>query len=74
MTLYQFNMLDENEQAEAVWDGVRIGERHDEEHSILLYQLDSFYVEVFYDREHNVIRKFETLTEDQILLYMDRDN
>ena len=27
MTLYQFNSLDEMEQAEAVWDGVFIGDR-----------------------------------------------
>jgi hypothetical protein len=51
MTLYQFNMLDEMEQAEAVWSVTHIGERQDEDHSILLYQIDSFYVEVFYHRE-----------------------
>jgi hypothetical protein len=49
MTLYQFNALNEIEQAEAVWDGVFVGDREDEEHRILLYQIDSFYVEVYYD-------------------------
>lgn len=47
MTLYEFNALDEMEQAEAVWDGVHIGERFDEEHNILLYHIDKFYVEAF---------------------------
>jgi len=48
MTLYEFNAMDEMEQAEAVWDGVYIADREDIEHRILLYQLDNFYVEVFY--------------------------
>jgi len=46
------------EQAEAVWNGTHIGERFDEEHSILLYQIDGFYVEAYYHREYNVIRRF----------------
>jgi hypothetical protein len=48
MTLYQFKAMDEMEQAEAVWDGVFIADREDEEHKILLYQIDAFYVEVYY--------------------------
>ncbi len=62
MTLYQFNALDEMEQQEAVWSGTHIGERFDQEHSILLYQIDNFYVEVFYHREHNVIRRFRSFS------------
>jgi len=58
MTLYQFLQLDEAEQAEAIWDGVFIGDREDEEHKILLYQIDGFYVEVFYNKEYNVIRRY----------------
>jgi hypothetical protein len=34
MTLYEFNALDEMEQAEAIWDGVFIGDRKDDEHRI----------------------------------------
>lgn len=62
MTLYQFNALDEMEQAEAVWDGVFIGNREDEEHNILLYQIDNFYVEVYHHREYNVIRRFRSFS------------
>jgi len=58
MTLYQFIAMDEMEQQEAIWEGTHIGERKDEEHNILLYQIDSFYVEVFYHRELNVIRRY----------------
>ena len=72
MTLYQFNALDEMEQAEAVWSGVHIGERRDEEHNILLYQIDSFYVEVYFNRELNVIRKFRSFSStDQLGPYLD---
>ena len=67
MTLYQFNLLDEMEQAEAVWEGVHIAEREDEEHKILLYQIDSFYVEVFYHKEYNVIRRFRSFASTEQL-------
>jgi len=41
-----------------VWCTYR--ERRDQEHNILLYQVDSFYVEVFHDKERNVIKRFRT--------------
>lgn len=67
MTLRQFNELDEMEQAEAVWSGVHIGERQDDEHTISLYQIDGLYVEVFYHREYNVIRKIIALSSTEQL-------
>lgn len=51
MTLYQFLELDEMEQAEAVWDATMIANRDDGEHRILLYQIDTFYVEVYIGKE-----------------------
>lgn len=63
MTQSQYNSLDEMEQAEALWNkGVHVAERADEEHNILLYQVDSFYVEVYYHRDYNVIRRFNTFS------------
>jgi len=62
MTLYEFNQLDEMEQAEAVWSGTHIADRQDEEHNILLYQIDGFYVEVYYHRDYNVIRRFRSFS------------
>jgi len=62
MTLYEFNQLDEMEQAEAVWSGTHIGERFDEVHSILLYQIDGFYVEAYYHREYNVLKRFRSFS------------
>ncbi len=73
MTLYQFNDLDEMEQAEAVWDAVFVADREDEEHKILLYQIDSFYVEVYYHSEYNVIRRFRSFSStDQLQPYLDK--
>jgi hypothetical protein len=60
MTLYQFNGLDEMEQAEAVWSGVHLGDRQDDLHNILLYQIEGFYVEVYYNRQHNEIVRFRS--------------
>lgn len=58
MTLYQFIAMDEMEQQEAIWEGTHIGDRSDEEHNISLYQIDAFYVEVFYHRELKVVRRY----------------
>jgi hypothetical protein len=49
MTIYKFNCLDEVLQIELLWStGVLIGSRQEGLFKILLYQIDSFYVEVFY--------------------------
>jgi len=62
ITLYEFTALDEMEQAEAIWDGVFLGDRKDGEHRILLYQIDDFYVEVFYHIEYNTLRRFRSFS------------
>lgn len=74
MTLHQFRWLSEMEQAEAIWSGVHVNERDDGIHTILLYKIDSFYVEVYYHKQYNVIRKFEAFDESQLMLYTDRKN
>jgi len=67
MTLYQFKMLNETEQAEVVWASTNIGQRPDHEHTILLYQVDSFYVEVYYHRENNAISRMRSFSNpDQL--------
>jgi len=71
MTLYQFNALDEMEQAEAVWNGVFLGDRRESEHRILLYQIDAFYVEVYYHLEYNTLRRFRSFSScDQLDPYL----
>lgn len=57
MTLYQFNALDEMEQAEAIWEhGVLLGNRTDGAYRHILYQIDGFYVELHYHMEHNALK------------------
>jgi len=67
ITPRQFFEIDEMEQAEAVWEGVHMGNREDKEHRILLYKIDNLFVEVYYHKEYNVIRKFEAFTEMELL-------
>lgn len=62
MTLQEFIELEEMEQQEAIWEGIFVADTEDNEHKILLYQIDSFYVEVFYHKECNVIRKYKPLS------------
>lgn len=47
MTLYEYRMLDELEQLEAVWNfGIKLAERSETVFTYTLYAIDSFYVEV----------------------------
>ena len=61
MTLYHFNILEENEKASIVREkGVLVGEREDAFHKVLLYQVDAFYVEVYHHTHFNVITRFQS--------------
>jgi hypothetical protein len=72
MTLYEFNQMDEAEQMEVIWDSVFVGDR-DEEHKILLYQIDGFYVEVYYHKEYNDIRRFRSFSStNELEPYLDK--
>jgi len=67
MTLSEFRALDEIEKQAAIWQGVHVGTRYDEHHSILLFQVDSFYVEVFYHRELSIIRRYRPFARTEPL-------
>lgn len=59
MHFYDFIQLNETEQIEILWyNGEQIGRRKDEDHLILLYQVEGFYVEVFYHNKERVIKKY----------------
>jgi hypothetical protein len=72
MTLYQFLALDDTCRAETLWDrGVHIGERREEQHLMLLYQINGFYVEVFYDPVTNAISRLRPFSSvDQLQPYL----
>jgi hypothetical protein len=49
MTLFEFQMLEEPEQVSVLYEeGVYIGKRIVNRTVVLLYQVDSFYAELFY--------------------------
>jgi hypothetical protein len=59
MHFYDFLQLDETEQLELLWyNGEQIGRRKEEEHLILLYQVEGFYVEVFYNTKERTIKRY----------------
>lgn len=65
MTLYQFRLLDEMEQTEALWDAVHLMDRIEGEFQYELYQRDGFYIELKRHREQGVlhgIRPFKSTT------------
>jgi hypothetical protein len=74
VTLYQFIALDEDPQAEALWDcGVHLANREHGEHTVLLYQLDGFYVEVFYQKKLNAITRLRPFATTNLLQpYLDQ--
>jgi hypothetical protein len=43
------------EQTETIWDDVFIADREGEEHKILLYQIDAFYVEVYHHKKSTML-------------------
>ena len=72
MTLYQFSVLTENEKTAIVWnEGDFVGDRKENNLSILLYQLQSFYVEVFYFGKENKISRLRSFSStDQLEPYL----
>ena len=63
MTLYQFNVLTENEKTTIVWnEGDVVGDRKENNFSILLYQVWSFYVELYYNGQENKISKLRSFS------------
>ena len=68
MTLYHFNLLEENEQAQVLREkGMLVGERQNKNHRILLYQIDAFYVEAYHHTHFNVITKFRSFQSSKYL-------
>ena len=57
MTVQDFQLLPQQEQVEILCkDGIYIGKHKDANSIILLYQVDAFYVEVFYRKYRSHIK------------------
>jgi hypothetical protein len=56
MTIYEFHLLPYNDKVELLYTrGVYIGKRKAPKNIKVLYQLDSFYVEIFYKKYRQFI-------------------
>ena len=61
MTLFEFKQLTGDEQRQVTWHkGVHLSTRFHAMHAILLWQIDGFYVEIFYNRLDNSIDKLRS--------------
>lgn len=68
MTIYEFNLLDGIRQAEVVENrGVLIADRLHKQLKILLFQVDNFYIEVYYHNTYNVVQGFRSFESTDAL-------
>ena len=73
MTLCEYNRLDQVEQFEALYNyGIHISDRADKDYCIILFQLHSFYVELYFHIEENALKKLRSFTNvDLITPYLE---
>jgi len=68
MTLQQFMSLPGEVQMNTISNnGVYLGKRKAGNHVVFLYQIDSFYIEVFYHRQKNKVTKLRSFRSTAIL-------
>lgn len=68
MIIQQFDTLSkEAQQAELLKNGTFLAERHDGPFRIMLYQLDGFYVEVYFFNLYNKVAFFQTFEDTDAL-------
>jgi hypothetical protein len=73
MTICDFLALNETEQTEVVWSDIHIAERENCKYWILLYQVDSFYVELFFNKDLYEIEALRPFTcTDLLEPYLDK--
>lgn len=63
-----FERLTEAVQTDIIWErGVFLARRKEGFHTILLFQLDGFYTELYYHSHFNVIIKIVSFTDTELL-------
>lgn len=68
MTLIEFTSLDEKKQAQTLLEkGCFLATRLYKNFSILLYQLDNFYVEVYHNLRFDVMQGLRCFEDDETL-------
>ena len=70
--MYEFNRMDKNRQEQTLKDyGVLIEERLEKEDQVLVYQMQSFYAEVYYHKGYKIIKKLRSFTNaDNVFPYV----
>ena len=68
MTLYEFRMLNDDDQLTAVWDkGIFLENYITKTEKINCYAIDMFFVEVVYDAKQNKITEARCFKEGHLL-------
>ena len=68
MTLYEFTILDETKQAQTLLErGCFLADRLYKNFSILLYQMDNFYVEVYHNLRFDIMQGMRCFEDDEAL-------
>ena len=68
MTIYQFNDLTEMEQIEVIWTVPAIAERKENGYKIFLFQVDSFYVELYHHIQRDATERIRSFSSEELLL------
>lgn len=58
MNIFEFVTLNNEDKAKKIWNGTFVALRYEHNLKILLYRLDGFWVEVFYDKDTCCIKEF----------------
>jgi len=68
MTLYEFNILNDDDQYQTVWDnGTYLDSVTSEGIKMALYAIEQFFVEVQYDSENNKIIGLKSFKHGQLM-------
>jgi hypothetical protein len=68
MTRLEYNSMSETDQLDLLYEkGVFIGKRKNGVASVLLYQLEGFYVEVYYKKHRQFANKILSFTNTTVL-------
>lgn len=68
MTLFDFKLLDYSEQVNLLHtEGVFVGKRKVSEYTVILFQLQTFYIEVYYTKYRKLIHHFNCGESTQML-------
>ena len=67
MTLQHFNTLDQEERFNALWEHASyVYDRLEYNYLVALYKFPTFYVELYYDIKHNILKELKAITIEEL--------